>query len=60
MSGILSIKCGDAKKLHPSALEWFNDQKTAIAREVALDELTDDDLNAFLSDFLTLPNEVIC
>ncbi len=50
MSGILNIKSEDANKLHPEALKWFNDQRAAIECEVALDELTNDDLHAFLSD----------
>jgi len=50
LTGILRLKSEDENKLHPEALEWFNDQRATIEREVPLDALSDDDLNAFLSD----------
>ena len=48
MTEMLSL---DAERLHPEALRWLNDQRTMIEREVPLDALSDDDLNAFLSDY---------
>ena len=51
MAGILSLKPEDAKRLHPEALRWFNDQRAMIERDVPLEELSDDDLNTFLSDY---------
>lgn len=50
MSGILSLKPEDEKRLHPKALEWFNDRRAEIQFEAPLEELSDDDLNTFLSD----------
>ena len=50
MAGILSLKPEDKSKLHPEALKWFNDQRAKIQFEVPLEELSDDDLNAFLQD----------
>jgi len=50
LTEILSLKPEDAKRLHPEALRWFNDQRTTIESEVPLGALSDDDLNTFLSD----------
>jgi len=50
LAGILSLEPDDEKILHPKALEWFNAQKAEIQFEVPLEELTDNDLNTFLSD----------
>jgi hypothetical protein len=50
LSGILSLKPEDEKRLHPKALEWFNDRRAEIQFEAPLEELSDDDLNTFLSD----------
>jgi len=49
MAGILSLKPEDEKRLLPEALEWFYAQRNEIMSEVPLEELSDDDLNAFLS-----------
>ena len=63
MVGALSLKPEDGKRLHPKALKWFNDQRATIQREMPLEELSDDDLNTFLSDdekreFQTSMNEI--
>ena len=63
MAGILSLKPEGEKRLHPEALKWFNDQRVTIQREVPLEELSNDDLNTFLSDdekreFQTSMNEI--
>ncbi len=50
MAGILSIKPEDEKRLHTEALKWFNARRAEIQFEVPLEELSDDDLNTFLSD----------
>ena len=50
MAGILSLKPEDEKSLHPEALKWFNTRRSEIQFEVPLEELSDDDLNTFLSD----------
>ena len=50
MARILSLNPEDAKNLHPEAVKWFNDQRVKIQCEVPLEELSDDDLNTFLSD----------
>lgn len=50
MAGILSLKSEDKRRLHPEALEWFNTQMAEIQFEVPLEELSEDDLNAFLQD----------
>ena len=50
MAGILSLKPEDEKSLHPEALKWFNARRNEIQFEVPLEELSDDDLNTFLSD----------
>jgi hypothetical protein len=48
--GILSLKPEDEKSLHPEALKWFNARRAEIQFEVPLEELSDDDLDTFLSD----------
>lgn len=63
MAGILSLKPEDEKRLHPEALKWFIEQRGTIQREVPLEELSDDDLNTFLSDdekheFIMCKNEI--
>jgi len=63
LSGILSLNPEDERRLHPKALEWFNAQKAEIQFEMPLEELSDDDLNAFLSDdekseFIRYKNEI--
>ncbi len=63
MAGILSLKPEDGKRLYPEALKWFKDHRATIQREVPLEELSDDDLNTFLSDdekreFQTSMNEI--
>jgi hypothetical protein len=50
LAGILSLKPEDEKSLHPKALEWFYSRRNEIQFEVPLEELSDDDLNTFLSD----------
>ena len=50
MAGMLSLKPEDEKRLHPEALRWFNARRAEIQFEVPLEELSDDDLNTFLSD----------
>ena len=50
MAGILSLKCDDEMSLHPEALKWFSLLRKQIEFEVPLEELTDDDLNMFLTD----------
>jgi len=50
MTEILSLKSEDAKGVRLEALRWFNDQRAIIEREVPLEELSNDDLNVFLSD----------
>lgn len=60
---VLSLKPEDEKKLHPEALEWFNLLRNQIKSEVPLDELTDDNLNIFLTDaekhdFISLMGEI--
>ena len=50
MAGILSLKPEDEKSLHPEAVKWFNARRAEIQFEVPLEELSDDDLNTFLSD----------
>ncbi len=47
---MLNLKPEDEKSLHPEALKWFNARKAEIQFEVPLEELSDDDLNTFLSD----------
>ena len=50
MAEILGLKPEDERRLHPEALKWFNAQRAEIEFEVPLEELSDDDLNIFLSD----------
>ena len=50
LSEMLSLNPEDEKNLHPEALKWFNARRAEIQLEVPLEELTDDDLNTFLSD----------
>ena len=50
MAEMLSLKPEDEKSLHPQALKWFNARRAEIQFEVPLQELSDDDLNTFLSD----------
>jgi hypothetical protein len=50
LAGMLSLKPEDEKRLHPEALKWFNARRAEIQFEVPLEELSDDDLNAFLQD----------
>lgn len=50
MTAILNLKPEDEKRLHPVALNWFNDQCTMIEREVAHHKLTDGDIDNLLSD----------
>jgi len=50
LAGILSLTPEDEKSLHPEALKWLKTRRTEIQFEVPLEELSDDDLNTFLSD----------
>ena len=50
MARILSLKPEDENKLHPEAVRWLNARIAEIQFEVPLEELSDDDLNTFLSD----------
>jgi hypothetical protein len=50
MAGLLTIKPEDEKRLHHEAQEWFYARRAEIQFEVPLEELSDDDLNTFLSD----------
>lgn len=50
MTGVLNLKHEDEKRLHPEALKWFNERRAEIQWEVPLEELSDDDLNNFLSN----------
>ena len=50
MAGILSLKPEDENSLNPEALKWFNARRAEIRFDVPLEELSDDDLNTFLSD----------
>lgn len=50
MTAILNLKPEDAKRLHPVALKWFDDQSSMIERQMAIDGLTNDDVEIFLSD----------
>jgi len=47
---VLSLKPEDEKKLHPEALKWFSLLRKQIEFEVSLEELSDDDLDIFLTD----------
>jgi len=50
MAGILSLNPKDEKGLHPEAREWFYARRAEIQFEVPLEELSEDDLDIFLSD----------
>lgn len=50
MIKIPSIKPEDAKQLHPELLKWFNDLSAAIEQQLAIDGLTVDGVETFLSD----------
>lgn len=50
MTAILNLKPEAAKQLHPLALKWFDDQSAAIEQQLAIDGLTVDDIETFLSD----------
>ena len=50
MAGILSLKPEDEKSLHPEVLNLFNLLRRQIEFEVPLEELSDDNLNTFLTD----------
>jgi len=47
---MLSLKPEDEKILHHDALEWFNLLRGQIESEVPLEEISNDDLNMFLTD----------
>ena len=47
---MLNLKPEDAKSIHPEALKWFNARRAEIQHEVPLEELSDDDLDMFLTD----------
>ena len=47
---MLSLKPEDEKKLHPEALKWYSLLRKQIEFEVPLEELSDDDLDMFLTD----------
>jgi len=47
---MLSLKPEDEEKLHPEALKWFSLLRKQIESEVPLEELSDDDLDMFLTD----------
>lgn len=50
MDNMLSLKLEDEKILHPDVLNWFNARRAEIQCDVPLEELTGDDLDAFLTD----------
>ena len=50
MAGILSMKPENANRLHPEMLKWFNELSATIERQLAIDGLTVDDVESFLSD----------
>jgi len=50
LTAILNLKPEAAKQLHPLALKWFDDQSAAIEQQLAIDGLTVDDIETFLSD----------
>lgn len=50
MSEMLSLKPEDAKILHPETVKWFNLLRRQIESIVPLEELSNDDLNMFLTD----------
>jgi hypothetical protein len=50
LARILSLKPEDENILHPEAVRWLKARITEIQFEVPLEELSDDDLNTFLSD----------
>ena len=61
---MLSLTPEDAKSLHPEAVKWFNARRAEIQFEVPLEELSDNDLNTFLSDdekreFIKYKDEVV-
>ena len=63
MVEILSLKPEDEKRLHPEAARWLNKYRAEIEREVPLQELSDDDLDTWLSDterreFMSYKNEL--
>ena len=50
MAAILNLKLQTAKQLHPVVLEWFHEQVASIEQQLAIDGLTVDDVETFLSD----------
>lgn len=50
MISMLNLKPEDENRLHPVALNWFNDQSAMIEWEVAHYKLTDEDIDNSLSD----------
>ncbi len=50
MSALFSLKPEDGNSLHPEALKWFNARRVEILSQLPLEELSNDDLNIFLSD----------
>lgn len=50
LTTILTLKPEIARHLHPLAAKWFDDLSAAIEKQLAIDGLTVDDIEAFLSD----------
>ena len=50
MDKMLTLKLQDEHRLHSDAVRWFNNRRVEIQFEVPLEELSDDDLDAFLLD----------
>ena len=50
MAAVLNLKLQTAKQLHPVVLEWFHEQVASIEQQLAIDGLTVDDVETFLSD----------
>jgi len=50
LAEVLSLKPEDEKSIHPEGVKWFNARRAEIQFEVPLEELSDDDLDVFLTD----------
>ena len=50
LATILTLSPEIAKQLHPFAVKWFGDLSATIERQLAIDGLTVDDIETFLSD----------
>ena len=50
LTTILMLNPESAEQLHPFAVKWFGDLSAAIEKQLAIDGLTVDDIETFLSD----------